>query len=133
MTITTKVLFYSVKTNQAKFEKIVEVATTHFEKKEPLFFLIPNLAAAAFLDQLLWNFPSESFLPHPTPLLQIGEQVLPDFPSVFNLCLVPLLKPVKLIHEFEDLFHPEKQLLSNNRYDLYKKSGYQVIMESLPA
>ncbi|CAM0117143.1 DNA polymerase III subunit chi [Rhabdochlamydiaceae symbiont of Dictyostelium giganteum] len=125
-----KVIFYPVKTQQAKLEKLVQVATLHFEKKEPLLFLVPSEEVALFLDQLFWKMPKEGFLPHPSHLLHISDKVLPEFPCVFNLCKDPLFHPLKAVYELEDLTHPEKQALSKKRYDLYKNHGYQVIMDT---
>ena len=86
------IIFLPVKDTSSKLAKLSNVAQKHLEKKEPLLFLVPDQPALEFLDKLLWTTPSESFLPHPTPLLQISLELQSPFSAIFNLKPAPLLE-----------------------------------------
>lgn len=128
--MTTKIVFFPVRTSSAKLAAIVKVAHAHFERSEPLLFLVPDQNAWEFLDRLLWTTPPESFLPHPSKLLQIRLEVDGAFPTVCNLCPHPLFhEGIKTIYELEDHTSPDKHQLSEKRYHAYKDHSFQIVVQ----
>ncbi len=132
----TKVIFYPVRTTSAKLTKLLEIATTHFHKAEPLLFLVPDEAAWEFLNNLFWSTPPESFLPHPCRLIQI-RHTLSSYPlepppgTVFNLCPTPVLhENLKILYELEDSTSAEKLKASQQRYHAYRERSFQIIVET---
>ncbi len=125
-----KVTFFPVKTTSAKLAKIVDVATTHFYKGESLLFFVPDETSWKFLDKLLWSTPTESFLPHPSKLIQVKYNFDPAFTTVFNLCPAPLLQEtIKTLYELEDHTSPEKLKTSQDRYHTYRNKELQIVVE----
>lgn len=58
------ILFFEVTTPQSKKECIVGLAYQYSILNQNIQFLVEDEPAAKFLDQLLWNYPTSSFLPH---------------------------------------------------------------------
>ncbi|MGD0665726.1 MAG: DNA polymerase III subunit chi [Rhabdochlamydiaceae bacterium] len=126
----TKVVFLPVKTTSAKLIRITDIAAAHFQKGEPILFLVQDEAAWEFLDKLLWSTPAESFLPHPSKLIHIRHNLDDALGSVFNLCPAPLLKEsIKTLYELEDHTSPEKLKASQERYHTYRSHELQIIVE----
>jgi DNA polymerase IIIc chi subunit len=125
-----KITFFPVKTTNAKLSKIIEMATSHFHKGEPILFFVADEAAWDFLDKLLWATPPESFLPHPCNLIQIRHTFDPTMSTVFNLTPSPLPPDtIKILYELEDHTSPEKLKASQDRYHTYRKQELQIIVE----
>lgn len=132
----TRVVFFQVRDNPAKIQKIVEMAHTHFEKKEALLILVEDDRSQTYVDELLWKHPPTSFLPHlatddPTTdwiAIAKAKKNVNQAKIAFNLCPTPLLieGPFKIIYEFEDLTTPAKKNLSSHRLDAYKNAGYLI-------
>ncbi|MES2273666.1 MAG: DNA polymerase III subunit chi [Chlamydiota bacterium] len=131
-----RVIFFQVREIAAKLSKIAETARTHFQKKEPFLIVVEDLRAQEFVDELLWKFPSISFLPHsatdePTTdwiaITKIKKNVN-GAKIAFNLCSTPLLieGPFRIIYELEDLTAPVKKNLSSMRFDAYKQLGWLI-------
>ena len=124
-----KITFCPVKTTAAKLAKIVEVGTTHFNKGEPILFLVSDDASWEFLDKLFWTLPAESFLPHPCKLIQVRHSLDPAYATVFNLSPAPLLQEtIKIIYELEDHTSPDKLKASQDRYHAYRAQERQIIV-----
>jgi DNA polymerase IIIc chi subunit len=88
--------------------------------------------AVLYVDELLWKFPSTSFLPHVSSDKETSAFIaitrsrinINQAKFAFNLCPTPLLiEGIRLIYDFEDLTSPLKQQLSAIRFDAYKKAG----------
>jgi DNA polymerase IIIc chi subunit len=125
-----KITFYPVKTTVAKLAKIVEMAAAHFNKGEPILFFVPDDASWEFLDKLFWTLPAESFLPHPCKLIQIRHSLDPAYTTVFNLSPTPLLQEtIKTLYELEDHTSPDKLKASQSRYQAYRATQLQIIVE----
>lgn len=58
------VLLFEVENAQQKKECIVGLAYQYFLLNQKLQFIVDDENAGKFLDQLLWSFPMNSFLPH---------------------------------------------------------------------
>jgi DNA polymerase IIIc chi subunit len=126
----TRVTFFPVKTTAAKLTRIVNVAAAHFHKGEPILFFVQDEAAWDFLEKLLWSTPAESFLPHPSKLIQIRHTFDPAYSTVFNLCPTPLIQDtIKTLYELEDHSSPEKLKASQDRYHAYRTKELQIIVE----
>ena len=129
-----RVIFFQVKENGAKLQRIIEIAHAHLEKKEPLLIFVEDIRSQQFVDELLWKSPQTGFLPHiaaddlTTDLIVITKTKanLNQAKAAFNLCSTPLLieGPFKIIYEFEDMTALVKKNLSSLRFDAYKQAGY---------
>ncbi len=132
--VVTRVVFFQVSDNAAKLKKIVDMASLHFGKKEPILFFVEDERGEKFVDELLWKHPPTGFLPHlasagPTQDLVVitkSKNNVNGARIAFNLCSTALClsEPFKIIYEFEDLTAPVKKNFSTVRYDVYKKSGF---------
>ncbi|MDE3046341.1 MAG: DNA polymerase III subunit chi [Verrucomicrobiota bacterium] len=132
----TRAVFFQTREAKTKTLRLLEIAATHFERKEHLLILVEDEKAMDYVDELLWKSPPTSFLPHiatngpTTELIAITrtKQNINQARSAFNLCSTPLLieGPFRLIYDFEDLTSPGKQQLSALRFDAYKKAGFLI-------
>lgn len=133
---TPNVIFLSVKDNASKIARICETVHHHFELKEHLLILVPSEEAAKYIDQLLWRFPEESFLPHSytnkasKDLVTITTQLknLNESSILFNLCpeVSLISQEFKKIYDLFDETHPQKLQLSQQRESIYHTRGYHV-------
>ncbi len=132
----TRVIFFQVRDAKLKLQRLVEMAQTHFEKKDPFIIFVEDTKAQSFVDDLLWKLPETSFLPHSATddttkdLIAITKSKtnVNQARSAFNLCPTPLLLegPLRLIYDFEDLTSPSKKELSSLRFDAYKHAHYLI-------
>ncbi len=132
----TRVVFFQVRDNAAKIKRIIEMAHTHFEKREPFLILVEDARSQQYVDELLWKTPETSFLPHQALDDETSERIaitkvkknINKAAIAFNLCPTPLLieGPFRLIYEFEDLTAPNKKNLSSLRFDAYKQAGHLI-------
>ncbi len=128
-----KVLFYLVKTNTQKLERILFLAKKHYEKKEPFLLLAPDHKSATFLDEFLWRVPE--FLPH-----VFSNESCKDFlvittkrenflqaKAVLNLWPTPFLQENSpLVYELEDLTSPVKKSLSQKKFEAYREEKFVI-------
>lgn len=131
-----RVVFFQVRDNSTKIQRIIEMAQTHFEKKEPLLIVVEDARSQQYVDELLWKSPSTSFLPHIAMDEETTERLVITKTKknvngasiAFNLCPTPLLieGPFRIIYDFEDLTAPNKKNLSSLRFDSYKQAGYLI-------
>lgn len=130
-----KILFFTVKTTAAKLQALVQTAALHFSKKEKLQIVVPDEPTLAFVDNLLWSQPKESFLPHSTGallpfqdliFLSLPVPSLETYPIIFNLCQAPYppLPSTKILYELEDLTHPQKAAAFQTKFKQYQKAGF---------
>lgn len=120
----TRVSFIPVKEGRGKLEVLFKAADKHFFQGTPFLFLVNDQKGLEFLDNFLWTFSSESFLPHPSPLLEISLEMRDPFFHVFNLRPLPLLElnGIKVIYEFDDHTSSERRLQSREKYDFYRQN-----------
>lgn len=127
----TKIVFFPVKKTSDKLTKITSVATSHFERGEPILFLVQDDTGWEFLDKLFWATPPDSFLPHPSKLIQIRHHLDPAFGAVFNLSPTPLFQEsIKTLYELEDHTSPERLKASQDRYHAYRLKELQIIINA---
>jgi len=133
-----KVFLISAKNPQDKILKLGMIAKKYFNKKEALVFLVEDEKAANFLDNLLWETPKESFLPHACSdflkeniFLYVSKNIISfeRVHSFFNLRKSPLIpdREVCRIFEFEDTSTPEKKKVCVEKFGTYQKLGFQII------
>ena len=131
-------IFFQVKSDQMKRDKLVETAQEYFEKKEPLLFKVPHSQAEDYLDGLLWRWPKHSFLPHVVQNLDCTDLIVitasnnnPNCArALFNLTKEPVDNPEFFfthIYEFDDLSSTFKNKTALNHYQTYKERGYTII------
>lgn len=125
-----KVIFCPVKTTAAKLNKLTGLAHLHFQKGEPILFLVQDDASWEFLDKLFWQSPAESFLPHPCKLIQIRQTLDPSYSTIFNLTTAPIsFDSIKTLYELEDHTSPDKLKASQDRYHTYRAQQLQIVVE----
>lgn len=130
-------LFFEVSTPQQKKECISSVSHHHFIKGSKLLFIVEDERSGKFLDQLLWSFPPESFLPHTLakiPKLERlmiavkGETLWKEADVIFNLQneILQCEESPKLVIEFFDKSDPERADRAKKRLEEYSSKGHPV-------
>ncbi len=133
-----KITFFQVRNTNSKLEKICQTALEFFEKKEPLLIKVPNPASLEFIDQLLWRYPPDSFLPHvikDSPcddliVITTSNEKPNGADLIFNLTAMPIdlsKYSFNSVFEFEDLTSPQKNQTAKEHYQFYKSKGYTII------
>ncbi len=136
-TQTTRVIFFPVKGGAAKLQILYQTIAAHFGRKEHILLTVEDENAQTFTQDSLWKITDTSFLPHVAT-----DDPTTDFIAItktknnvngakiaFNLCSTPLLiqsPPFRIIYEFEDLSHPNKNRLSSLRFDAYKEAHFMI-------
>jgi DNA polymerase-3 subunit chi len=132
---TIRVVFFQISQPSAKRQCIVRTVETHFLRKEHILILVEDDRSLAYVDDLLWSYSFESFLPHfvanteTTDWIVITKEKknINQARFIFNLCPTPLLmEEIRVIYDFEDTTSPNKQLLSSTRFDAYRKEKYTI-------
>ena len=129
--------FFTVKDAASKIRALTETVQSHLVKKEKIHVIVPDLSTLEFVDLLLWNHPKESFRPHSKEALLPFQDLiflslpftsLDPFPVVFNLCQTAYIPthPIKILYELEDLTHPQKAALFQNKFQAYQKAGFKI-------
>lgn len=109
-------------------------------KGHRLFVLCDTQKEAESLDELLWTFREDSFVPHnlqgegpePPPPIQIGYE---NEPRGFNDILLNLSKEIPVFYtRFKRIMHlvnNEQKELSRTHYKYYKSRGYELHIHNL--
>jgi len=128
-----RAIFFQIKNNKSKLQKLVEIANFHFSKNENFLFITADESSVKFVDELLWKSPTTSFLPHFASSTCLDEKIvitskrenLNNSKYIFNLCPNPLmLDNINIIYEFEDFTASGKLQLSRKKYELYKERKF---------
>lgn len=128
----TKINLFAVKSNGEKFYHLARISHDHFDKKSPLLIFAPK-AALKYVDDLLWSYPKNGFLPHALhdekSLISITdrEELLTHAQSIFNLSLEPIKGAHFQVYEFEDQTSQDKLEASKKRLTHYKEQGFHLI------
>ncbi len=125
----TDIIFIKVKDNKTKLWQLCDRIRTHFLKGEFILVTVPNQEAANYLDDLLWRYPEDSFLPHRVLNRQAKERIAITLgiENVNNATILFNLLPTAFIpfnqfttlYEFYDETHPTKVELSKQRLATY--------------
>ena len=130
-----RVILFSVKNSLEKLRKIVQVTRFHYRKKHKFLIQVSDEKSAKFVDNLLWEMPEESFLPHEITnsatkqciAITNSKENVNEAKYVFNLWHSPLIfKPYKVIYDFEDGTSEYKRNLSIQRISGYKEANYSI-------
>ncbi len=127
-----RVIFYEVTQNNVKLAFICQKAVEAFSQEKKLLITVPNLQAAQYVDDLLWRFSEESFIPHVVTDHPTAEWVAITLQNhinvngavrLLNLCPTPppLFQEVVEIYEFYDKTDGQKAELSQKRYQFYEE------------
>lgn len=131
-----KTTFFQVKSLQEKLDRITTIAKEYFEKKSPLLIRVPNKEALEYINELLWKYPQDSFLPH-----VVKDTTCDDFiticesdrnpnkaSSIFNLTNDAISSSsFNKIYELEDTSSTQKNILAQKKYRLYKEMGFTIV------
>lgn len=132
----TQIFFLSITTNQQKIKIIFDTIQNHFEKGETTLVIAPSKQAMEYLDDLLWKFASDSFLPHIQSQSACSDKIvitslyqnLNGAKILFNLCpeICPIAHEFETIYELFDKTHPEKEKQAEQRSQTYRQQGFHV-------
>jgi DNA polymerase IIIc chi subunit len=132
-----RVCFIRVGDNASKLNQICSLVHRHFLKNERILIPVPSQEAAAYIDQLLWKMPEESFLPHAIVNIPCQERIVITTTTLSNINqaaiiinLLPALHvnpaPAHCIYELLDLTSAEKEAASRKKEAAYRAAGYLV-------
>ena len=129
------VLFLEVNDNKTKLKTIWEVIQKHYPA-ETLLIKVPNAEAAAYIDQLLWRYAEESFIPHAVVngpskeriVITTKNENLNQAQVLLNLCAEAASNAVhfKKIYELMDKTDRSKESASFSRIHAYKSMNIDV-------
>jgi DNA polymerase III subunit chi len=132
----TDIIFLPITTNQQKIQSIFDTIQKHFEKGESTLIIAPSKQAMDYLDELLWKFAKDSFLPHIQSQHPCSDKIvitslchnLNGSRILFNLCpeACPIANEFDTIYELLDQTQPEKEKQAQHRYQTYSQQGYNV-------
>ncbi len=135
------ITFWRVTDPKQKVTCVCHLVNRFFQQAQRQLILVPNAAAADYLDKLLWRFPKESFIPHAIASEPLNAAVvitttkanLNHASVVINLCseASPLYPGVVQIHELLDSTDPGKEQASHQRKAAYQQLGCAVTAGSL--
>ncbi len=130
-----RIILLQVATNQKKIERLYQTLNHHFVKQEHIIIFVPDEKTLHFVDELLWKYPEEGFLPHSIEEKPSKEWVvitqkrenLNQARYAFNLSPTPLLqKDFLLIYDFDDKTSPHKKMLSQKKFEAYKEARWTI-------
>lgn len=132
-----QVIFYPVKTNSEKLSLICVKVAESFLSGKRILIAVPSPEAAAYIDQLLWRQPEESFIPHlvsnkaPQERVVIAVNPAQNFNQAqIFLNLLPDASPLaaqfQMVYELFDETDASKAGQSRQRQDKYRQQGLAV-------
>ena len=130
-----RVIFHPIKKNHEKIPYLVRLVHQYFHLNHFLDILTSDLASKTKIDELLWKYPKNSFLPHTTEakssyLIKIytKEETIHPAHTCLNLSLKPLspTSAYQTILEFDDQSSKQKKESSKIKYQFYKENGYKI-------
>ncbi len=140
MKIKPNIIFLPIKTNQQKIKCICHYAQKHFDAQDSLCIMAPTQQAVQYLDDLLWKFPENSFLPHAIAHVKCQEKIiisticqnLNDAKVLMNLCTepCPIVEQFELIYELYDETQLEKFDQAKHRFKFYAEKGFNPQIEN---
>lgn len=126
------ITFFEVATPQQKKECISALAREYALKGKHIQFIVEDDNVAKFVDQLLWSFPPESFLPHSLKRIPSIEKIAiftkndPKWNNAdvtFNLLSTPLESGTSEVLELFDKTDPVKEAASQHKLKHYQGLG----------
>lgn len=117
------------------FEFACKLLEKAYNKGHKVFVYCKNLEDSEHLDELLWTYKDNSFIPHnlqgegpmPPPAVQIGYTSEPNGFDDILLNLSPTIAPFH--QKFQRILHivtnnEEEKEISRSHYRFYKKQGF---------
>lgn len=136
-----KITFIPVATNQDKMGSLCRIVQKHFELQQSMIIITPNEQAEQFVNDLLWKFPPDSFIPHAIAkdtcqdfvVITTVMRNLNDAKILINLCPQPnpIIELFEMVYELFDETHPSKLEQSKLRLQAYR--NYNPIIEAKKA
>lgn len=137
--IKTLIIFVQVKDIDAKQQAICTLVHKHFRRSDSILITAPSKEAAIYIDQLLWRWPADSFIPHTITDTLTKERVvittsktnINQASILINLCptIYEEIKNFHLAYELLDLTHPLKEQQSRKRHADYQAAGLHVKLQ----
>ena len=134
------VTLFNVKKKADTTAKILTICRKAVEKKIYLQICCPDQKAAVFLDEFLWKFSGEAFLPHAVDetrtvepiLISLKTELTKPFTHVLWLCPTPPRKDLRWVHlyDFDDQTSEGSREKSQSRYHFYKELGCKISLLS---
>lgn len=131
-----QVTFWRVKDTKTKINLIPSLVQRHFVRGEKILLIVPNEAAARYIDSLLWSHPAESFLPHAVSerplnaavLITTLQQNLNQSKVLVHLCpqVSPLVQTFDQVHDIMDETDSAKHALALARLEAYQLAGHLI-------
>ena len=125
--------FLEVLDPNAKMRKLCETIHHHYLQHHKVLITVATEEAARYVDDLLWRYPKENFLPHQIVQSKTSSRIaitqklenLNQAEILFNLCplATPIWQQFQTIYELLDKTHPEKLRQSEERREAYRKLG----------
>ncbi len=132
--------FLPIKSVQVKVQAVCSLVKECFDQGSKVLITVPNDAAADYVDQMLWKYPRESFLPHARSgeneavLISHTHENLNGAETLLNLCpeVSPIVTQFKYVFELYDQTQAQKQALSQQRYKFYQgqPSQFTILAQS---
>ena len=129
----TRVSFYALSTNSEESRRLFacRLAEKAFSMGHQIFIQVESIAQAKEVDDLLWSFRPNSFVPHSSDpeqkvAVQIGVEANQHDDILINLTNSPNIQHENFKHINEILTSDEESLKQGrNSYRFYQTAGYK--------
>lgn len=131
-----KVIFLTSSSSQEKIKKLLQTVHAHYVEKKFLYIVADDPKVSEYVDNLLWQQPKESFMPHgltssPNYWITIctNQNIPNNGAALFNLTQEPLhvCLPTCKIFEFDASPIPGQKKIFEKKYKFYQECGYHLI------
>lgn len=130
------VIFLKAADNQSKISCICDTVRRCFEEGKAVLIAVSSQEASNFLDNLLWRYPEDSFLPHVVSNDPVSDRIVITMneKNINNAAVLFNLRPnanlsrgmFQVIYDLFDETHPDKLKLSQQRLQAYRDAGCNV-------
>ncbi len=134
-----KITFLKVTSAQEKLLRLTETIQKHFDLGHKIQIFCETDPVATYMDELLFRFKAESFIPH-----RIANEICDDFVVItcklsnLNEALVLInlgnsvhekFQDYQMIYELYDETHPVKENASRSRNSHYQTQGFTTTIQ----
>lgn len=130
--------FIKVLNTQAKLQILNDIVVKNFLNKKKCIIFTDNQAAAVYVDNLLWKFSKDSFIPHlitdePSQefvIITTKKDNLNQAEVAINLTALPLdnvSSNIREIFELHDSTTQEKEIASNQKLESYNSRNFHCL------
>ena len=112
---------------------LTQLTAKHFQEKEPLLIIVPDEKALAYVDELLWKEPPDSFVPHFSSHIPCSSLItittvkenLNGAKHALNLALDPFFcDGLTTLYEFDEQTSGPRRAALEARYVAYRTKGF---------